>query len=377
MVNFLQAVAIASLINVEWTSRVKNLLVFVDIAGGASVEAISNAVYCISDDWGIKQSVATQVAGVVGPLLIAILYAIFHFARCAWKKEGIAVFGKRTVLSLLAVLYFSYLTITKQCVLVFMPVEVHHHDENDQHDLATVGVASKYWAQDTSIEYESDEHDFLIVFASLFLASITFGFPVSSAIVLRHFREKASLGPEGPVYDRMGFLYRAFNPNLPHWESLIMARKAALSLIAVFSYDLGGIKQSLLAILVLVVAMYWHAGWMPYRDEFGFINTLELCSLFVSCMVFVLACFFTEGVSSVLVREILSFFVIMPIVLFILWLLRELFFNVAEYFRAVLTAAGRRYRGNSRVVVFGRWFAYRFGWDNAGGDNDYELTTLA
>jgi len=122
---------------------------------------------------------------------------------------------------------------------------------------------------------------------------VSLSFPMISAIYL--YRNKVQPGQtNGWTYETMGFLYKAFKGKYVFWESIVMFRKACLSIIVVFSYPLGGQSQGLLASGVLMFCLYLQQTCSPYRKEFHNLNYFESGSLMVSCLTFILGEFFTN-----------------------------------------------------------------------------------
>eukprot|EP00210_Caulerpa_lentillifera_P007462 g7132.t1 len=288
-INFLQSIAVAAVINVEWTRYMLTMFNISAFTGGESTALLTRAIHCFP--WWNGTEYATYV-GLVSGLLVPIfvvLCIVAFFAFLAYKlSKGMYYFVKRSVLATLAISYFSYLSITKVAVMFFYCVGVHTDEEFSSTD------ETYYWALDTSIQCSASYHKKLKVFGGILFALFSVGFPLVSASVLVLFRKDSGQKDPQWMSDILGFLYRAYRRKFVYWESIVMLRKALLSVIAVFSYHLGGHTQSLLASYILSVCLFLQAICKPYRDEFESLNIQESLSLLVSGTTFTLVQFFMK-----------------------------------------------------------------------------------
>jgi len=222
-------------------------------------------------------------------------------------------FGRRTVLSVIAVTYISYLGLTEMAVRAFYCVDVYDSVDPSQNSKAN------YLAVDTSIACYKNDHFGLIAIAVIVLGVVTVAFPLISAATLSRNKQK-HMRKDSWTFETVGFLFRAFKESCLFWESLVMVRKGCLSIIVVFSYPLGGLSQAVLAQLVLLTSLYVHVMVKPYRKEIESLNNLESISLLISCLTFTLGLFFGKNMSSESVRIFLSIVIIVANSSFLMFL---------------------------------------------------------
>jgi len=253
---------------------------------------------------------------------------------------GYNYLAKRCILSALALGYLSYIAITKTSVNILYCIEV--HDSVDFEDDST----TRYWAVDTALKCYKGPHTVLAsVFGWPVLVLFSLGFPVLVACVLIMKRSKE--GVQSPLlFETAGFLYRSYNPRYIFWESVILLRKAVLAVVVVFAYPLGGNLQGILAVCVLMIALYFHIICSPYRSEFDQLNKLEGLSLLISSLTFVSGLFFNDDRTSSEVRALISVCLILANVGIFLYFLFVFLVTGAQYLRAVLEAEEVDYNQN-------------------------------
>lgn len=93
----------------------------------------------------------------------------------------------------------------------------------------------------------------------------TIGYPIFIILKLRNSADKMEDDEFISIY---GFLYKAYNKKLSYWEAVILARKAIIAAIAVFSYGLGGNLQGLLVCVILFIAFALQLVFMPFTNEY-------------------------------------------------------------------------------------------------------------
>ena len=343
-------------------------ILLTDLASGATVEAVSNAVYCLGTGKAIHPSVWSALVVFFGPFLIALTFAVFYFAIAMGGVMNKKVAAKQFVLSFFAILYFNYSNITRQSLSVFLCIGVPDNDFADADSMRYV------WAQDTSLECKTGQHQTLTVLTALFIGLVAFGFPIACSFTHYSYNQLKNLEPSGSLYDVLGFMFRAYDSQYRYWESLIMLRKACLSVAAVFSYRLGGTTQSLLATTILIICLYFHTTCRPFREEFNGLNKYESYSLIVSCMTYLLAGFFTDGRAAEWVKVGLSIFLIVLIVGFPLMVLRLLFESVIWYFEAELSAADIDVCDFCSLRIALTWVTFRMGYTGRDTDNENSVT---
>jgi len=330
MINFLQTTAVAASINVDWTKGVLRVFETSEYVGAITTSAISRPVFCItSSSSKLMRSIWRMLFNLFVPGLVMLMFAAFWAFMAIRDGESISYFTKRIILSVIAVTYISYLGLTRMAVRAFYCVNVH--------DSITPFTDSRtsFWAMDTSIKCYEGDHFSLVAISVSVLVLVTFAFPLISAVVLSNRRQEHK-NKDSWVFETAGFLFRAFKEGYLFWESLVMLRKACLSVIVVFSYPLGGLSQGILALVVLLTSLYIHLIVKPYRKDFKTLNYLESTSLLVSCLTFTLGLFFGFDKCSNSVRFFLAFFIIVTNILFFLFLLSVFCRNTLVHVRVVL-----------------------------------------
>eukprot|EP00210_Caulerpa_lentillifera_P007461 g7131.t1 len=354
-INFLQAIAIAAVINVEWTRYMLTMFNISAFTGGASTALLTRAIHCFP--WWNGTKYATYV-GLVSGLLVPIfvvLCIVAFFAFLAYKlSKGRYYFIKRSVLAALAISYFSYLSITKVAVMFFYCVGVPTDDNYSSHK------ETYYWALDTSIQCSASYHKKFMVFGGMLFALFSVGFPLVLAAILVLFRK--TFGEKDPEWmsDILGFLYRAYRRKFVYWESTVMLRKALLSVIAVFSYHL--------------VCLFFQAICKPYRLEFETVNNHESLSLLVSGITFTLAQFFRKDRTDQTVKVSLSVLLMVAIIGFMLYMMVSMaicFYDVMKADLKVIGALADDDRKSWSVVS--TWVASRLCFSERPTDDNNDI----
>eukprot|EP00210_Caulerpa_lentillifera_P007467 g7137.t1 len=374
-INFLQAIAVAAVINVEWTQYMLTLFDMSAFAGGASTALVTRAIHCFP--WWNGTRYATYI-GLVSGLLIPIfvvLCIVATFAFITYKSsKGMYYFVKRSVLATLAISYFSYLSITKVAIMFFYCVGVRTNEDHFSTE------ETYYWALDTSIQCSANAHKKLIVFGRFLFGLFSVGSPLVSAAVLVLFRKPTRQRDPQWMSDILGFLYRAYKRKFVYWESIVMLRKALLSVIAVFSYHLGGHTQGLLASSILSVCLFFQAICKPYRHEFETVNNHESLSLLISGITFTLAQFFMKDRTNDAGKVVLTVFLMIAIVGFLLYMIVSMFICFLDVIKTDLIVKGALADDdedeNSWSFV-GTWVASRFGFSRRpSNDNNLEMGSI-
>jgi len=330
MINFLQTTAVAASLDLDWSDGMNGLFETSEYIGALSTSLVSRPSDCLaSSATKVTRFVWRMLLSIFVPTFVILTITTFWAFMALTNGESVSYFGKRTILSAIAVTYISYLGLTKMGVRAFYCVGVYDYDD------PSVDSKNQYLASDTSIECYKKEHLSLIAIGVIVLVVVTVAFPLVSGVVLSKNKQR-HMRKDGWMFETAGFLFRAFKESCLFWESLVMFRKACLSVIVVFSYSLGGLPQIVLAQLVLLTSLYIHVMIRPYRKEFEKLNTLESVSLLVSCLTFTLGLFFESNRSSGSVRAFLSIVIIVLNTLFFISLLFALIKSGIGHIRVVL-----------------------------------------
>lgn len=101
----------------------------------------------------------------------------------------------------------------------------------------------------------------------------TVGYPIFIIIKLKRNQDKLE---DDEFVSNYGFLYIVYLPEMNYWEAIVMARKALIASVVVFSYDLGGNMQGILICIILFVAFSLQIICMPFTSEHPKSHTLFL-----------------------------------------------------------------------------------------------------
>ena len=262
-----------------------------------------------------------------------LFYVIFWIFLTRKHKENTWYFAKRALLSFLAVAYLTYVSITKTAVNTLHCIRVHDSVDNDDH-------TAKYWALDTSLKCYEGSHAVLAATAGWpVLVVFSFGLPAFLAYVL--IRQRSQEPGQNPwLADATGFLYRAYKERFIFWESIVMLRKAVLTVVVAFSYPLGTNIQGILAVCILTFAYYVHGACQPFDEPYGFLNAFETASLVVSQLTFASGLFFNDDRTSEAVKILLTLLLSMAICGFFLVLFYAFVKSAEVYLKAVLEDQG-------------------------------------
>eukprot|EP00210_Caulerpa_lentillifera_P003958 g3777.t1 len=330
LINFLQTIAIASNISVRWTSGMLGLFESSEYAGVLTTAAMTRPVDCIvSSSSPVYRAIWRMLLSLFVPLLVMIIFFLFWSGHAINKGKGWGYFSRRCTLSVIAITYISYLGLTRMAVRAFYCIDVYDFIDH------SIFSKRKFWAIDTAIRCYGKDHFAIIAIAVIVLALITVSYPLFFAIILS--RKKESLRRRDSwTFETTGFLFRAFKQKFAYWESLVMFRKACLSVIVVFSYPLGGDSQGLLASILLFFCLYVHLTLKPYRKEFKILNHFESMALLISGLTFNLGVFFVNGRFRDSIRIFLAVLIILGNSSFFLFLLLALFYYTMVHLRVVL-----------------------------------------
>eukprot|EP00210_Caulerpa_lentillifera_P008825 g8421.t1 len=334
LINFLQVTAAAAAIRVRWTDGLIGMFEAADYGGSLTSGVFSQHLDCLLSSSSSSTRAALRILfNFLIPLVIIGILVLFWTVLSYRKEKNMSYLWKRAMLSAITVVYVSYLGLTLSAVRVFYCVDVKDSDnpfEDSQ---------SSYWAVDTSIRCFRGRHLTLIGISVLILSIVSACFPLISAIILLF--NKTSNGTHNPwVSEAMGFLFRAFKDRFLFWESLVMLRKACLSLVVVFGYPLGAQVQSLLAIYIVAFALYIHLRCRPFRKEFNSLNYYEETSLIASCFTFIAGQFFEAETCSDTTRAIIAATILSVNISVFLILLSAFFQSILETLRTSLESQG-------------------------------------
>ena len=249
-------------------------------------------------------------------------------------NESIWYFGKRALLSSLAVAYLTYLSVTKMAVNTLYCIKVHDSYDTD------IDHTTHYWAVDTSLKCFRGSHAVLAAVVGWpVVIVVSFGLPTALAYALMKLHPTETNDNQW-ITEACGFLFRAYKERFIFWESTVMLRKALLAIVVVFSYPLGTNIQSILAIFVLASSVYMHVSCQPFKEDFDFLNAYETASLIISQLTFASGVLFNDSRLSDAVRVLLTVSLSLAISGLFCLLMFKIFRSIEIYARAVLVCDG-------------------------------------
>ena len=307
-------------------------LLNVDLAGNGAAGGLSLPIDCfLPSETRIPRSVLRTIIFMTIPALIVAFFVIFWIAASYKCAQTWMYCAKRILLSYLVVIYLAYVTITKTAANALLCIRVHESDDE----------ATLYWAMDTSIQCYQASHAVLVgAFALPALLIVSFGFPVTLAIVLIRARRPEPSSMPSWLTESTGFLYRAYDEKLSFWESIIMLRKSLLAVIVASGSVLDGNVQGVMAVCVLTVALYIHTLFQPFKKGFGPLNLYEGASLVVSQLTFVSGILFNSDSVKETLRVLLTVFLWVMICTLSFFLLFKLIRTIVCYSYAFLEVEG-------------------------------------
>ena len=327
-----------------------------EFISGITSETVNRSADCIVPvDASMDRSIASIIIDVCLPLGVICVFIMIWMAIKVKRGETWSCLLKKIILTVIAVLYTSYISLTKTLVSILDCVEVH-----DSVDFE-IDVTSDYWATDTKIECYKGPHALLaFILGWPFLILFSFGFPlITACLIVTNVEEDYKCGW---IYETCGFLYRSYKRSFVFWESVIMFRKAVLAVIVVFSYPLGANLQQVLAVLLFVFVLYLQMICCPYRPEFDSLNKMESASIFVSAMTFASSMFFADEKVSSSVRTLITVGIILANVTLLLFFLFFLVIFAVNYLKIRLDEEGVPYNpdGGAHHILWVYFYHYLF-----------------
>lgn len=295
----------------------------------------------------VPRSICRVIISLLVPLLVLSLLSIYWLVTVRNDKP---VLKRRLVLSTVVVFYVSYIGWVKTLSSALNCITI-----------SDGFVSDFYWTEDTSVRCFEGSH-LVLVYALVIpmILIILLGFPVGSAIYLHKMKIAGCLANE-KVQERYGFMYRAYNENFVYWECVTLLRKAFFALIIVFGVSLGANMQALICACVLNCFVYFHAKFLPYKQNFASLNSIEALSLLVCAIVFLSGPFLEDDKITQGGRNAVSILAVALICSFVLYFLRELCQKITRFcslslrkdFQAVQNG------GNGFKVIF-CWVRYLY-----------------
>ncbi|GMH44751.1 hypothetical protein BSKO_12703 [Bryopsis sp. KO-2023] len=292
LLNFLQVTSIALLLNVEWTSALRQLLIWEGAAVNVSAEYFS--LDCALGEHTLPKSIRRIIYFTFLPFTLGLALCLLVGLRAALTRKSKRWFARNVFAAALSMVYVFYTYLTRTLSQILNCVSA---DSKNVEGFEGVSINYRtYWAEDTDVVcWEGHHLSLLLILGIPMLLAVSAGAPVGLLIVLTRNRDRLN---KREFLERYGFLYKSYNEAWRYWEVVIMTRKALLAVVVVFSFELGGNLQGILAVVVLMAAMAAHLYAKPYSDNLPALNVLEACSLIISIFVFVAGVIFNDPRTS-------------------------------------------------------------------------------
>lgn len=314
----------------------------VGVLNGSSLVALD----CVLDeDSFMPKSVRALLLRVFFPAALFLVVAggfvsyYYLYVRREKPAQPDGYLRSRVMISLLAVIFLSYQTITEELMrtLNCVGLDTSKDEVPEYHDFAI--ARGRYWGEDMSEQCYEGAHGKLAFFLGvpgLLLFSI--GIPLYLlALLLRNKKHDRLMQRE--FLNTYGFVYQNYTKTHVYWEVVIMLRKTLVGGVVVFAYEAGPNLQAVMVLGVLIVAFVVHMIAVPFK--YRILNILEGCSLAVSIFTFYAGIVFNDNNTSSIAKSLLT------VVLFITntGLAMYLVYKITVYLDQFVTARLKIYRG--------------------------------
>lgn len=326
-VNFAQVNSMALIITTDWTKAAEEMLTVLDFTGAVSAEAAITLDCLFSGSCSVPRSVSKTIMSLVLPLVLLSILALFWTVKHLCNLQ---LLKRRLTLSLLIVLYISYIGIARRAFSVLYCVRI--PDGSTLED----STNKLYWSQDTSVVCYEGSH--LVLLGSLALPMIflvLLAFPIASAMFLFVARKNQALDTI-ELKETFGFMFQAYKEEYVYWDVTILFRKAALALVVIFGATLGGNMQGTIAVSILAFSFYMHMNFLPYNETFDSLNTSEKYSLSVSLITYISGVFCGNSSTTPEGRVFCSIVVLIFNLGFVVYSVKDIYLSALRYMRLQL-----------------------------------------
>lgn len=294
----------------------------------------------------IRRSIGAKIWNIVSPFFSAFaIVTIFAIHGAVKKREWGDVLLNFKV-AILSVFYISYISLSHNLLKMFNCTRA---DSSNPASLDNEIATSRYWMEDTSIECYKGSHAMLVGFFGVpVLLAVTFGMPIWLLLTLTC--RKGHL-EEDLVLKTYGFLYQSYDDRFEFWEVTIMARKALLAAIAVFTISLGSNLQATLGLAVLFTAFGAHVMKKPFTSKGPHLDRMEGTSLACSIFAFFTALVFMDPKTSNAGRVVVSVVFILAMTAQLTYLLMGLFLELSKGVNRFLMDANMSIDGDTTLLM--------------------------
>ena len=195
----------------------------------------------------------------------------FDDFRVVMKKIELRQTIVIVVTATVVAVFFNYMKVSTQLVAIFVPSDVID--------------GSMYLSTDWDVPAYTLGHIATMIGAAITLIIFTFGAPTAALTVLIHMNRKDRL-VEPEIFTMFGFLYAGYKPKYFWWESVVLLRKVAATVIALA--PIGIELQAICAASLLGLFTMLQLTVRPFKNErhnvmdcsaMGSIALKQLCAL--------------------------------------------------------------------------------------------------
>lgn len=300
----------------------------------------------------IPRSISKEILSHSIPFILFLIYTSFW---CRILRKNIKTCVRRVVLSLMVILYVSYIGLTQKMIRTFYCITL-----TDGSSLKNA-FQERYWSEDTSVKCYRGCHAYLVVLLVLpLLIMVSIAFPLGSAMFLMRQRRRNTLYNEENK-EMFGFMFRGYREECVYWDSVIMFRKALLALVVGSGYLLGSSAQATIAAFILLVSIKVQTYLHPFSEPFQGLNRLEVFSLCISANAFLAGSVLEDMDLPDAGRIIVSIVAIVFILGFSCCIFFHMFLLLNKLFRQDLMNAQININDqDSYSSILSKWLAYKF-----------------
>ncbi|GMH37970.1 hypothetical protein BSKO_05854 [Bryopsis sp. KO-2023] len=340
-INYLQVTSLAVTINLSWNKVIKVLLRIHELFAGLSNGSAFIPLDCSFDrNYEIPGSILAIWLRIMFPVMLLIFFLVFcvlGWVAMRWvqsmkrmPKEVVSTLKTYVIIITIAVVFFAYNGVTEELMRTVNCVDIDDEENkvsvNNPNRIFNAKVGGQVWAEDTELVCFQGQHTATGVVGILGLVFFSAGFIFFIIGLLTFNRDMVK---EKQFLSRYGFLYRAYRTEYYtiYWEALVTLRKAFIGAAVVYAYHLGPNLQAVLALGILILALFFQLLFRPYRDirtrkcggfmsNWGFmelmgLNHLETFSILMSTITFYSGIVFNDSNTSDAGNIMMAIFVIM------------------------------------------------------------------
>ena len=252
-------------------------------------------------------------------MLVTFFILCSTMVSLAMKKKPWAELFYFWRISAFSILYISYIDVTRNLLKILDCTKL---DEAGQEPEQNAIAMSIYWVEDPQIECYKGSH------LAMLLALLVPGLPlVTIGMPLWHLRTVLWMQRHSGdclFHDVYAFSHQSYRQKFKYWEAVIMLRKALLAAVTVFSINLGGNLQAVLAMSILVIAAVVQLLARPFIVEGPALNGMETASLTCSILAFSVGLLFNDPRTPKLGRSLASWIFIFALLITVVYILTEL-----------------------------------------------------